>query len=288
MLNRIKELLAKQGITLAAPISLSHCTIQRPYLLQKAEIPETGSAVIFAIPYYSKINSTERNCSRYAVGQDYHLFVESLSQQILPPLQKEFPENRFAMFADHSPLDERTAAALAGLGIIGKNGLLITEDYSSYVFLGEIVTDGTLCASNSVPESVPTCHNCGACLAACPWKQGSCVSCLSQLTQKKGKLTSEEWEQLARYGSAWGCDICQEACPYTLRAIAKNTIETPIPFFKEGLLPHLTYRQIRDMSDADFTSRAYAWRGREVILRNLDILEGNNEKEQSNTHLGKK
>ena len=101
-------------------------------------------------------------------------------------------------------------------------------------------------------------------------------------------MTAEECEQLARYGSAWGCDICQEACPYTLRAIAKNTIETPIPFFKEELLSHLTYRQIRDMSAADFSSRAYAWRGREVILRNLKILEERNEKEQGNTHIGKK
>lgn len=288
MLNRIKDLLAEQGIVLAAPISLSRCTIRRPYLLQKADIPETGSAVIFAIPYYSKTNSNERNCSRYAIGQDYHRFVEYLSQKILPPLQKEFPENRFALFADHSPLDERAAAALAGLGIIGKNGLLITEDYSSYVFLGEIVTDGTLCANASVPETVPTCQNCGACLAACPWKQGNCSTCLSQLTQKKGVLTAEESDQLARCGSAWGCDICQEVCPYTRRAIERNTIGTPIPFFQTDLLPHLTYRQIRDMSDADFASRAYAWRGREVILRNLEILEQNDEKKRSNALPGKK
>ena len=67
------------------------------------------------------------------------MFFSSLFGEILPILRKSFPEYKFEGFTDHSPIDEINAAALAGFGMIGANGLLITEKYSSFVFVGEIV-----------------------------------------------------------------------------------------------------------------------------------------------------
>lgn len=278
MLNEIKKLLLQNGIELSAPIALSDCLISRPYLLERVGIGCDGTAVIFAIPYHTPACETpERNCSRYAVGRDYHLFVKQISERILPVLQEKYPALRFAMFADHSPIDERNAAARAGLGVIGKNGLLITEKYASYVFLAEVITSASPPTTLSVPDAPPLCENCGACRSACPMLCGETAECLSALTQRKGELSDGERKQIAAFGSVWGCDRCQEICPHTKKAIRNGTVTSPIPFFHDDPIPALTYRRIQDMTNERFSERAYAWRGRHVILRNLSVMEQNNE-----------
>ena len=90
---------------------------------------------------------------------------------------------------------------------------------------------------------------------------------------KKGELTEKEADAIKKYGSAWGCDICQEVCPYTLHAKRKGTIYTEVEFLKNNLTPILTREKINEMSDEEFNTRAYSWRGRKTISRNLDILE---------------
>ena len=273
MFDRIRGLLLDSGIELSAPIALRDCTVNRPYLLDHAGISENGTAVIFAIPYHTPSCETPgRNCSRYAVSRDYHLFVKELADAILPILGEEYPSVRFALFADHSPIDEREAAARAGLGVIGKNRLLITEKYSSYVFLGELITSAMPPKTDLLP-SPSTCEGCGACLAACPLASEKVAECLSALTQKKGTLREDEKAQIAACGSVWGCDICQEVCPHTKKALASGTITSPIPFFHKDPLSRLTYRRIQDMTDVEFAARAYAWRGRDIILRNLSVTE---------------
>lgn len=221
------------------------------------------SVIIFAIPYYAA-ETCERNLSRYAVAKDYHLFFRAFSDEVKSELQRLYPDAEFAAFADNSPIDEREAAAKAGLGMLGMNRLLITEKYGSYVFLGEFLTNlpyqkiGTL-TSFAVKE----CEKCGACLAACPKKD----TCLSALTQKKGDLTREEENAILLLGSAWGCDICQEVCPHSQKAAI-----TPIDYFKEDLIPHLTPETVENMGEDEFARRAYSWRGKKTILRNLLLL----------------
>ena len=95
------------------------------------------------------------------------------------------------------------------------------------------------------------------------------------MTQKKGDLTDAEKEHLLHYGSVWGCDICQEVCPHTVSAIRAGTIFTPIPYFERDAIPHLSLQILDEMSDATFSERAYAWRGRETIRRNLILSETN-------------
>ena len=265
-----------RGIDAVAPIPISECTVRKPYLLERAGITD-GTAILFAIPYLTpEANADGRNLSRYAVSRDYHLFASALFDELLPLLSERYPDHRFAAFADHSPIDEVSAASRAGLGCIGSNHLLITPKYASFVFLGEIFTDASLtCATHEITH----CEDCGRCRSVCPAKDGRV--CLSALTQKKGDLTAEEEEYLLEYGSVWGCDLCQEACPHAIRAISEQTAYTKIPFFGEQQIAHLTSEALCNMSDREFSERAYAWRGRQTIQRNL-LLSESKRKSESN------
>ncbi|MBO4979234.1 MAG: epoxyqueuosine reductase [Clostridia bacterium] len=272
MKKRISELLLAAGIDCFGFLPLEACSIQKPHLLERCGV-HCGSVALFAIPYYTRACDGARNLSSYAVGKDYHLYFKMLSEQILDVLRTEFPQNRFAAFADHSPIDERRAAALAGLGVIGKNGLLITEKYSSYVFLGEIITDAHL---DALPRDISPCIGCGACHKVCPQKTGECSDCLSSLTQRKGELSPSEESVIRKYNSAWGCDLCQEVCPYTVNAKKRGTLYTPLDFFSEETRTLLSTELLTQMDDEAFSKRAYSWRGREVISRNLALLEKRN------------
>lgn len=255
-------------IEYASPIALADCRIIRPYLLERSGI-QNGTVIPFAVPYLSRASTDpSRNLSAYAVPRDYHLFFRGLFDELIPRLCEKFPQNRFAGFADHSPIDEVDAAARAGLGFIGKNHLLITPRYASYVFLGEIVTDAHLPSRSQTPLS---CEACGACMRCCP--ATTCGVCLSELTQKKGELTEEEQALIVAHGSVWGCDLCQSVCPHAMRAVANGSAFSPIPFFSDTPIPHLTKEIVASLSDEEFSQRAYAWRGRKTIQRNLHLMQ---------------
>lgn len=276
MLTFFSELFSDHSIDLFAPIRLSDCRVIRPYLLERAGITD-GTALMIAVPYYSRFaDDPSRNLSAYAVARDYHLFFRRFFEEALERLRKAFPDHRFAGFADHSPIDEVDAAVRAGLGVLGRNHLLLTKRYSSYIFLGEIITD-VLLPTTLFP--LRGCENCGACAAACPKSSG--LGCLSALTQKKGVLSEPEKSLILQNGSVWGCDICQEVCPYTLRAREAGTICSPVPFFSESAIPHLDSTVLDGFSDEEFSERAYSWRGKETISRNLLLFESHSEKEAS-------
>jgi epoxyqueuosine reductase len=279
MYNLLSNLLSKYNIELVAPIPLSECTVKRQYLLDRAQILD-GTAFIIAVPYLSKeAFSSARNVSLYAVARDYHLFFDELFGEILPILRERFPNAKFAAFADHSPIDEVNAAAKAGLGILGDNGMLICEKYSSFVFLGEIITDMHIQCKLS---DIKKCEGCKKCSAVCKGnffnkKEG----CISHLSQKKGEADELLSSALLSSGLVWGCDECSLSCPYTQMAITKGTIFTSVPFFNTDIIPYLSAETVKNMSDEDFSARAYSWRGKETILRNLEIFEAFAKKERN-------
>lgn len=270
----LSDFFQKNNIRLVSAIPLDVCNCRKPYLLEREGITDGGTAILFAVPYRTPTcDLPERNISAYAVSKDYHGYFDSLFEKILPVLREAFPTEKFAGFSDHSPIDEVDAAARAGLGILGDNGLLITEDYSSFVFLGEICTSARLPAH---PREPVHCEGCGACKRICPATNG--VSCLSALTQKKGELTEEEQSLLRACDTVWGCDLCQDVCPHTVRALRAGTVYTEIPYFYDTPIPRLSLTLLDGMSDAEFSARAYAWRRRETVARNLKtIRKGDSE-----------
>ena len=270
MFEILLNFLQKKNIDLVGALPLSACRVIRPYLLERTKI-QGETVFVLAVPYFTPAcEDGGRSISAYAVSRDYHLFFEELYEELLPLLAKKFPSNRFAAFADHSPISELHAAARAGIGVIGKNGLLLTEKYGSYVFLGEVITDMAIPCE---VQSVKFCEDCGACANACPSVVSEKSICLSALSQKKGELTKEEQDILLATNTVWGCDRCQECCPYNHRAKKAGTIYSQIPFFNQHTLPSPSTEEIENMSDKDFLERAYSWRGKETILRNLRLHE---------------
>ncbi len=263
----LSNFLQLKQIRLFSALPLEVCRIRKPYLLERLGISH-GSVLIFAVPYLTPdAMRCDRNLSSYAVSRDYHLFFQNLFDELIPTFEKAFPNTRIAGFADHSPIDEVHAAALAGLGVIGENGLLITEEYSSYVFLGALFVEAEL---NGKATELRFCEGCGKCRASCPAQEGIC---LSDLTQKKGALTPDEVARLSSHPLIWGCDVCQEVCPHTAHALEYGAIYTPIPYFYEQTIPRLDWKILNGMDADTFSCRAYAWRGRAVIERNLQFTE---------------
>jgi epoxyqueuosine reductase len=276
----IKEFLSKYGIDCVGAIPLSRCKITKQYLLDRSSLGENSSVIMMLLPYRSEHMCD--NLSAYASVRDYHAFTDALRTDIKLHILSAFPDARCELFADHSPIDEVNGACLCGLGFIGDNGLLINEKYSSFVFLCELITDlspESLGLEFTESTEVKRCFGCGACHRACP---SHCMDesdprpkseCLSAITQKKGELSDSEIALMLENKSAWGCDVCQNVCPYT-----KNASFTPIEFFKNGVIHHLSSADIENMSDSEFASRPFAWRGKAPILRNLRLFEENTNK----------
>lgn len=219
----------------------------------KKRLPKNAKTVLTCFLPYKVKDEKPFNISRYAAVPDYHeIFTQKLNNTCAL-LRKNFPDNTFEPFCDNSPLREVYAAAKSGLGVLGDNGLLITKEYGSFVFLGEIVTDLYIECDGEIKE----CLHCGNCKKGCP--KDTLGECLSAVTQKKGELSPAQKKAVKENGSLWGCDICQENCPFNITA--KTTYVTE---FING------YKDRYEKGE-DIKNRAFAWRGEKVILRNTDL-----------------
>lgn len=272
----LREYFHDAGIHLAAYLPAEEIPVIHPHLLKN--IPDVRTVVFAAIPYY--VTGEDSNLAMFTRGRDYHAFARDLGSGAAAVLRDRYPDATVAAFADHSPYAEVAGAAMAGLGVIGDHGMLITPTYSSFVFLFELLTsltpaemeaEGILQGSGTIRS----CEHCGACARACP---GQCVGgdrtrCLSAIGQKKGEWSHEE-TRLFRLGQyAWGCDVCGEVCPHTKRAREAGTLDTPIPYFRENRLGKLTVRDVETMSDETYSAYAFGWRKKEIMLRNLRLRE---------------
>ncbi len=250
-----------------AVLSYSAVREINPALREKCDFTPR-SVILYLLPYY--VGNGE-NLSAYATSLDYHIAIKEVSKSFGEYLLKNFPDCRYCGFGDHSPIDECTAALTAGLGIRGDNGLIINDKYGSYVFVGDMITDiAPDILGAKEPQKILTCHHCGACGRACPTGilRGNSIECLSAITQRKGELAENEIMLMQKFNTVWGCDLCQSSCPYN-----KEPKITPIEFFHRERISLLTSDILDNMSKEEFTSRAFAWRGRKTVERNLKLLK---------------
>lgn len=272
MKDKLKKYFSRVGVEYFATLAYSDCRVTGERIIGREGF-EPKSVIVYLVPYYT--GKTE-NLSVYAASLDYHLILGEIGEGVIRTLSEDYPNAKMKSYGDHSPIDERSAALISGLGIIGDNGLLINEKYGSYIFIGDVVTDiPPECLSSTPPMEVKRCRSCGTCTAACPTGilRGEGDDCLSAITQRKGELADCEVALMKKYNTVWGCDVCQSVCPYNASAAL-----TPIEFFYIDRIPSLTRDILDSMSDEEFARRAFAWRKRKTIERNLDLLYGENER----------
>jgi epoxyqueuosine reductase QueG len=267
MREKIKETLLKTGIEYFAILPYSVCRETNSRIMEREGFAPQ-SIIVYLLPYYS---GKADNLSIYATSLDYHIAINEINTSLAETIRKEYPDARLRGYGDHSPIDERHAALIGGLGIAGKNGLILNEKYGSFVFIGDLVTDlDPAILSADEPREIMPCEGCGACLRACPTGilRGEGEDCLSAITQRKGELTSDEIALMKKHNTVWGCDLCQTSCPHN-----RNPRLTPVEFFYRERIECLTLKALDAMTDEEFSRRAYAWRKRPTIRRNLEILE---------------
>ncbi len=259
-------------ILIGTPVPVSGLQILKPYLLEKAGLTQDASVIMMAVPYYTTYCDMEHNVSVYSISEDYHRFFKAMFEGLSEKLKAECPDLVFSCFADHSPIAEVGAAVKSGLGVIGKNHLLITKEYGSYVFLGELIVE-LPCPEPVIPAQTE-CINCGKCKEVCS-VHIDMSECLSALSQKKGELSEAESRRIQDAPLLWGCDICQSVCPMN-----RYRKYSEIPFFQENAIPELSKDLMDQMTDEAFQKRAFSWRGRAVPERNMKIRE-DADKEQT-------
>ncbi|NTW73118.1 MAG: tRNA epoxyqueuosine(34) reductase QueG, partial [Eubacteriaceae bacterium] len=215
--------------------------------------------------------------SRVARGTDYHKVLKGKMELVMQELSISFPELEYKVFVDTGDLSDRVIAYECGLGFYGKNNFIIHPKQGSYIFLGHILVNIPL--EKSARPLAESCGDCSLCISACPTgalignKKLDANRCISYLTQKKGILT--RWERKAIGVHIYGCDICQEVCPWN-KAL-EETLETAFDYSCETAFPDL--EAILGMGNRDFKEQyggtSAAWRGRNTLQRNAVIVLGN-------------
>lgn len=245
------------------------------------------SIISIALAYPSRMTSRPEKIrgekrgkfARASWGTDYHDVLKDRMAKLIDYIQEisiDHPDITFKPMVDTGELIDVAVAQRAGLGFIGKNGLLITEEYGSYVYLGEIITNIPFTPDTPMANQ---CGSCTKCVDYCPTSallgdgRMNATRCLSYQTQTKGMMPEEFRPKIRTI--IYGCDICQEVCPFNKGKDSHFHEEMePDPEIVQPLLkPLLT------ISNKEFKTKfgilAGSWRGKKPIQRNAIIALAN-------------
>lgn len=231
---------------------------------------EEGKTIIsIAFPYsYDLKKKSKDGFSIYTWGNDYHKVVSGYLERICNYINSL--GGKAIYFVDSNFLPERYIAKISGVGFIGKNNMVITKKYGSYVFLGEIITDIYMEEDKVIENG---CGDCNICLEKCPTKavsnNGSCPNiCLSYITQKKH---IEDFWFSKLQGRIFGCDSCQRLCPHNERANTSSMVEfKPNDYMKNPDLEELVYIDNKNFKEK-YKITSCGWRGKAILQRNALI-----------------
>jgi epoxyqueuosine reductase len=216
--------------------------------------------------------------AQYVRGTDYHRVIRGMLHELVARLREQLNEPfEQRLFVDTGPVLERELAAKAGLGWIGKNTMLLHQRLGSYLFLGETITTLDLEPDGPVPDR---CGRCTRCLDACPTKafakpyQLDASRCIAYLTiEHRGEVPEGFHEQIGDW--VYGCDVCQQVCPFNRRAplathpeINADRIPQHMPLVDLLRLRSAEYRRLTEGTAAR-RARRNMWR------RNAAIALGN-------------
>jgi epoxyqueuosine reductase len=181
-------------------------------------VEDSKSVISLLLNYFpeEEQNQNSFKLSKYAFGTDYHFIIKEKLKSLLYFIQEEIGEVHGRAFVDSAPVLDKAWAAKSGLGWIGKNSNLLTQQVGSFYFIAELIVDLELEYDSPTTDH---CGTCTACIDACPTKaivqpyivDGS--KCISYLTiELKNNIPSEFKEKLDDW--MFGCDVCQDVCPW--------------------------------------------------------------------------
>ena len=220
-----------------------------------------------------------RGIARYARGQDYHVFLRKRLRQLAAFVRRLGPGIEARPLVDTAPVLERAWASRAGLGFVGKHGLLITPGQGSYQLLGEVVTTLSLRADAPIAER---CGSCTRCLDACPTSAFVAPfvldprRCIAYLTIEQRDAPPEELRE-AIGEHLFGCDDCQDVCPFN-RAAAPPAEKTA-PFAPHPRWSEIGLDDLARLDEAGWTEAALGTpihrAGRVGMARNVVVVAAN-------------
>jgi epoxyqueuosine reductase len=261
------------------------------YLRRGAELradmtrPEPGmvSAVVVALDYGGK--SPAGPIARYARGEDYHRVMWDRLEALLAWVRAERGEAvRGRAYVDTGPILERDLARRAGLGWFGKNTMLINPDRGSFFFIGALFLD--LALSPDVPFATSHCGTCTRCLDACPTQAFVAPGvmdarrCISYLTiEHRGPMPDQFHAAIGDH--LYGCDICQDVCPWNLKFASPPPADGPLaprpalsdtdPVALSGEFLSLDPARYRELTRDSAMARAKL----EGLRRNAEVVRAN-------------
>nr|WP_288930666.1 tRNA epoxyqueuosine(34) reductase QueG [uncultured Streptococcus sp.] len=207
-------------------------------------------------------------------GLDYHYVLQDKLDRLAKGIEELTADFEYKGMVDTGALVDTAVARRAGIGFIGKNGLVISKEFGSYMFLGELITNLDIEPDQPVDYD---CGDCNRCVTACPT---SCLigdgtmnakRCLSFQTQDKGIMDLEFRKKIKTV--IYGCDICQICCPYN------KGLDNPLATDIDPELAHPELLPFLELSNGQFKEKfghiAGSWRGKNILQRNAIIALAN-------------
>ncbi|MFZ7944881.1 MULTISPECIES: tRNA epoxyqueuosine(34) reductase QueG [Bacillaceae] len=246
-------------------------------------LEEPRSIISIALAYPSKMKERKEGrkgerrgiFSRASWGLDYHHILRDRLKRLEEFIISNIPDARLRSMVDTGELSDRAVAERAGIGWSGKNCAIITPEFGSYVYIGEMITSIPFEPDTRIEDQ---CGSCTKCLDACPTGalvQGGQINaqrCISFLTQTKGFIPDEFREKIGN--RVYGCDSCQTACPHNKgKNFYFHSEMEPDPEVAKPLL-----KPILSLSNREFKNKfgyvSGSWRGKKPIQRNAMIALG--------------
>jgi len=269
--------------------------------IEKRVIPErtlagAKSLISIALAYPSKMANPPKSApgayrgilSKSAWGTDYHHVLRDKLKKLAQFIQQLEPAAAIESMVDTGALSDRAVAERAGIGFVGKNCALITPEFGSWVYLGELVTNLPLPPDTPVEEG---CGECNICVEACPTGalvqggQLDAQKCVAFLTQVKDFIPDQ---YRAKIGNRlYGCDTCQTVCPKNKgKHFAHHTEFTPDPEVAKPLLIPLLTMTNKEFKEK-FGHSSSSWRGKKPIQRNAILALAHFKDKSAVPHLAK-
>ena len=241
-------------------------------------LPGARSVIITGLNYYTERKQGGNGIpviSRYTYGVDYHPVILAKLKNIIDSIKSIHPESSCKAYVDSAPLLEKPWAAMAGLGWQGRHSILINKKIGSFFFLGAIVTDLELEYDN--PSMEDHCGNCRICIEACPTaainenRTIDARRCIAYQTIESKRPVSDEISGKLN-GMIFGCDICQEVCPWNKFSKLHNTPDFEISSELSLLTADEWKNLAKDQFKRLFKRSAIGRKKYDTFLKNVTIV----------------